>query len=134
MLEIVSKGFKAAKNLITGQTELTESNIDAALKEIRLSLLEADVDLAVVKAFLGRVKERAIGEIVPKELKSENRRLKVSPGDHFTAICQDELEKLMGEGQTIGQPITFRRPLTTIMMVGLQGAGKTIICGIRPSL
>ncbi len=129
MLEIVSKGFKTAKNLITGQTELTESNIDAALKEIRLSLLEADVDLAVVKAFLGRVKERAIGEIVPKELKSENRRLKVSPGDHFTAICQDELEKLMGEGQTIGQPITFRRPLTTIMMVGLQGAGKTTTCG-----
>ncbi len=129
MLEIVSKGFRTAKNLITGQTELTESNIDAALKEIRLSLLEADVDLAVVKSFLGRVKERAIGEIVPKELKSEKRRLKVSPGDHFTAICQDELEKLMGEGQTIGQPITFRRPLTTIMMVGLQGAGKTTTCG-----
>lgn len=59
MLEIVSKGFRNAKAALTGRTVLTEDNIDEAMREIRVSLLEADVELGVVRTFLDRVKKRA---------------------------------------------------------------------------
>ena len=62
MLETVSQGFQAATERLRGVRELHESNIDEALSSVRMSLLEADVDFAVVKAFLARVKERALGE------------------------------------------------------------------------
>lgn len=127
MLEIISKGFKNAKTALTGRTTLTEENIDEAVREIRVSLLEADVELSVVRTFLNRVKERALGEVVQVEVKSKGKKKSATPGEHFVMICQHELEKLMGPVEDA--PIVFRRPYTTIMMVGLQGTGKTTTCG-----
>jgi len=128
MLEIVAKGFKNAKNALTGHATLTEANIDEAMREIRVSLLEADVELGVVRAFLARVKKRALGEVVATEAKDKSgKKRQSSPGEHFVLICHTELEKLMGPVEEA--PITFRRPYTTIMMVGLQGTGKTTTTG-----
>ena len=127
MLEIVSKGFKNAKATLTGKAVLTEANIEEAVREIRVSLLEADVQLGVVKTFLGRVKERALGEVVETTTGKGKKKLQASPGEHFVLICQHELEKLMGPVEEA--PIVFRRPYTIIMMVGLQGTGKTTTCG-----
>ena len=127
MLEIVSKGFKAAKQALTGRTELTEDNIEEALREIRVSLLEADVELGVVKSFLERVKKRAVGEVVQTELKNKGKKITTSPGEHFVLICHNELEKLMGPVEEA--PFVYRRPYTIVMMVGLQGTGKTTTCG-----
>lgn len=134
MLEIVSKGFKSAKAALTGRTELTEANITEAMREIRVSLLEADVELGVVRTFLARVKERALGEVVTLSVAGDKKRKKraATPGEHFVRICHNELEKLMGPVDEA--PITFRRPLTTIMMVGLQGTGKTTTCGKLASM
>ena len=71
MLETVSKGFKSARNRLKGYRELTNANIEEAIRDIRISLLEADVEFNVVKAFLGRVQEKAIGEIVQVKAKSK---------------------------------------------------------------
>ncbi len=127
MLEIVSKGFQSAKAALTGAATLTEENIDAALREVRVSLLEADVELGVTRTFLDRVKQRAVGEVVQLEVKRGNKKLARTPGEAFTLICHQELEKLMGPVEE--QPIAFRRPYTIVMMVGLQGTGKTTTCG-----
>lgn len=127
MLEIVSRGFQKAKEAITGQATLTEENIDQAMREIRMALLEADVELGVAKGFLARVKQRALGEVVTLSVKAQGKRLQRSPSDHFIAICHKELTALMGP--TEATPITYRTPCTTIMMVGLQGVGKTTTCG-----
>ena len=127
MLEIVAKGFRGAKNALTGKATLTEANIDEAVREIRVSLLEADVEVGVVRTFLDRVKRRALGEVVQVDVKRGKKKIEASPGDHFTLICQHELEKLMGPVEEA--PITFRRPYTTIMLVGLQGTGKTTTVG-----
>src|ERR1700723_1937908 len=125
MFDALSKGFKAAKNRLAGLTELTEQNIDTALREVRLSLLEADVELGVVKAFLARVKEQALGEVVRVRAKGQDgQTLKVTAGDQFTKICHDEMIAFM---TAEGDALTFAekgRP-TGIMMVGLQGSGKT---------
>ncbi len=64
MFDALAKGFRQAKNRLAGLTELTEQNVESALREVRLSLLEADVELGVVKAFLARVKAKALGEVV----------------------------------------------------------------------
>jgi signal recognition particle subunit SRP54 len=127
MLDIVAKGFKSAKAALTGKTVLTEANIDEAMREIRVSLLEADVELGVIKAFLERVKQRALGEVVTTEVKQGGKKVAASPQDHFVLICHNELEKLMGPVEET--PIVYRRPYTIIMMVGLQGTGKTTTCG-----
>ena len=126
MLEIVSKGFKNAKNALTGHATISEANIEEAVREIRVSLLEADVELGVVRTFLERVKKRAIGEVVQLDVKQGDKKRKSSPGEHFVLICHNELEKLMGPVEEA--PVVFRRPYTTIMMVGLQGTGKTTTC------
>src|SRR6202451_768464 len=96
MFDALAKGFKAARNRLAGLTELTEQNVDSALREVRLSLLEADVELGVVKTFLGRVKEKALGEVVRIRAKgSTGNAMKVSAGDQFTKICHDELVEFM---------------------------------------
>ena len=74
MFDAIAKGFRQAKNRLAGLTELTEQNIDTALREVRLSLLEADVELGVVKAFLARVKEKALGEVVRIRAKGKAAR------------------------------------------------------------
>ncbi|RYZ64530.1 MAG: signal recognition particle protein, partial [Proteobacteria bacterium] len=124
MFDAIAKGFRQAKNRLAGLTELTEQNIDTALREVRLSLLEADVELGVVKAFLVRVKQKALGEVVRIKAKSAaGESVKVSAGDVFTKICHDELVAFMSSD---GPAITFaEKGPTGIMMVGLQGSGKT---------
>jgi signal recognition particle subunit SRP54 len=136
MFEALSKGFRQARNRLAGLTELTETNIDAALREVRLSLLEADVELGVVKSFLARVKEKAVGETVRTRVKTAGNTHEVSASDQFVKICHDELVAMMTHE---GEPLAFatdepavsgaagrvsHRP-TGIMMIGLQGSGKT---------
>src|SRR5436190_14869609 len=89
MFDAIAKGFRQAKNRLAGLTELTESNIDTALREVRLSLLEADVELGVTKAFLARVKEKALGEVVRIRTKKDGETMKVSAADQFVKICHD---------------------------------------------
>src|SRR4030095_1421896 len=96
MFDAIAKGFKQAKNRLAGLTELNEQNIDTALREVRLSLLEADVELGVVKVFLARVKEKALGEVVRIRTKgNDGSVMKVTAGDQFTKICHDELVAFM---------------------------------------
>jgi signal recognition particle subunit SRP54 len=126
MFDAIAKGFRQAKNRLAGLTELTETNIDSALREVRLSLLEADVELGVTKAFLARVKEKALGEVVRIRAKKDGDTVKVSAGDQFTKICHDELVAFM---TAEGEALTFAdKGPTGIMMVGLQGSGKTTTC------
>jgi signal recognition particle subunit SRP54 len=128
VLETVSKGFKAARNKLKGRTEITPEVVDEALRDIRVSLLEADVSFEVVKRFVARVREKAIGEVVETKVKTEKGVLKVSPQDHFIKICHDELEGLMGPVDTSLRFADKGRP-TGLMMVGLQGSGKTTTAG-----
>src|ERR1700755_3413992 len=104
MFEALTNGFRQAKNRLAGLTELSESNIDAALREVRLSLLEADVELGVVKAFLARVKAKAIGETVQTRVKTAAQVHEVSASDQFVKICHDELVGMMTHE---GEPLTF---------------------------
>jgi len=69
MFDTITRGFRQARNRLAGLTELTEKNIDSALREVRLSLLEADVELGVAKTFLARVKERALGQTLQTKVK-----------------------------------------------------------------
>jgi signal recognition particle subunit SRP54 len=128
VLETVSKGFKAARNKLKGRTEITPEVVDEALRDIRVSLLEADVAFDVVKRFVARVREKAIGEVVETKVKTEKGTLRVTPQDHFVKICHDELEALMGPVDTSLRDAPKGRP-TGIMMVGLQGSGKTTTAG-----
>lgn len=99
---------------IRGQGRLSEDNIKEALREVRMALLEADVALPVVKDFIERVKEQAVGETVLQSL---------TPGQAVIKIVNDELVRIMGE-QAVGINLNVRPP-AVIMMAGLQGAGKT---------
>jgi len=129
MFDVVAKGFRDVKNRFAGKRELTEENIDDALKDIRMAMLEADVNFRIAKQFIKRVKDKAIGEIVKVQAKGAEGKVEVSPGDHFIRICHDELESLMGPVDT---NIVFGNPRlgpTKIMMVGLQGSGKTTTTG-----
>ena len=129
MFDTLYNGFKSAKAKLTGKTTLDESNIKDALREVRLSLLEADVEFGVVKQFLAKVQDKAAGELVHLRAKQKDgKKVAVSPADHFINICHDELVQLMGPVDT---SIRFKKgaAVSTIMMVGLQGAGKTTTTG-----
>ncbi len=123
MLEILTRGFRDAKQYLQGMRTLGEENVSEALKIVRVSLLEADVEFNVTRSFLDHVKEQALGEIVQTRIKHKDKKLKVSPGDHFIRLCHDELTRLMGPAET-GLNLKTS-PVSTIMMVGLQGSGKT---------
>jgi signal recognition particle subunit SRP54 len=129
VLETVSKGFKAARNKLKGRTEITPEVVDDALRDIRVSLLEADVSFDVVKRFVARVREKAVGEVVQTKVKTSKGTLQVSPQDRFVKICHDELEALMGPVDTSLRFAADRQRPTGIMMVGLQGSGKTTTAG-----
>ena len=110
--EQLSDKLQGIMKKVKGQSRLTEANMEEMLKEIRISLLEADVNYRVVKEFVNNVKEKALGQDVLKTL---------SPGQMILKILKEELVKLLGEENdalNIGG-------LTSIMMVGLQGSGKT---------
>src|SRR5687768_91652 len=128
MFDALSKGFRAAKNRLSGVTELTPDNIEQALRDVRLSLLEADVELNVVKRFLATVKEKAIGETMKSSATVKGQKVRIGPSEVFIKICQDELVALM---QAEGEALSYaeRPAITGIMMVGLQGAGKTTTAG-----
>lgn len=121
MFDIVSQGFKDAALKLKGQARLTEDNIAPALDTVRRSLLDADVDYGVVKNFLASVREQALGSVV--HTKAKTAELKVSAGDHFVKLCHDELLVLLGGEQT--KIIKNNKGPTVILLVGLQGAGKT---------
>jgi signal recognition particle subunit SRP54 len=126
MFDTLARGFRQARNRLAGLTELTESNIEPALREVRLSLLEADVEIGVVKAFLARVKAKAVGRTLETKVKHEGEVLQATASDHFIKICHDELEDMMDHE---GEAIAFAESGPTgIMMVGLQGSGKTTTC------
>jgi signal recognition particle subunit SRP54 len=125
VLETVTQGFKSATERLRGVRELTESNIDEALRDVRMSLLEADVDFAVVKNFLGRVKERGLGEKVETKVRdATGKKIKVSPGQHFVKVCEEELAELMGP---VDSTLAAEGGITSIMLAGLQGVGKTTV-------
>jgi signal recognition particle subunit SRP54 len=127
MLEIISKGFSKARDRLQGRIELTESNLEDALKDIRVSLLEADVNYTVVKNFIAQVKEKVLGAVVETKVSYKGQKLKVSPAEHFINTCYEELVALMGPADT-----NIRKgpgPVSSIMLVGLQGCGKTTTAG-----
>lgn len=103
---------------VTGRGRLTEDNIKDTLREVRMALLEADVALPVVREFVGRVKERAVGQEVSKNL---------NPGQAFLKIVRGELEHVMGESN---EELNLKaQPPAVVLMAGLQGAGKTTSVG-----
>lgn len=128
MFETLTKGFRAARNRLAGVTELTEENLEPALRDVRLSLLEADVEFGVVKRFLARVKEQVIGETITNEVETKGKKIKIGPAERFIKACQDELVGMM---KSEGTAVTFAKAPqpTGIMMVGLQGSGKTTTSG-----
>ncbi|MBK7858594.1 MAG: signal recognition particle protein [Archangiaceae bacterium] len=129
MLETVAKGFRSAKNRLAGKAEISAELVDESLRDIRVSLLEADVTFDVVKKFVARVREQAIGATVQTTITGKDgKKVKVSAGDHFVKICHDELEALMGPVDT-SLKLNPKGTLSGIMMVGLQGSGKTTTVG-----
>ena len=123
MLETLTQGFRSARDRFRGVAELSDANIAEAISDVRTSLLEADVDLGIVREFLAKVQERVRGEVVRLEAgKKSGQKLRVSPGDHFTKACYDELVALMGAGEPL-EPVRDRTRV--IMLLGLQGTGKT---------
>jgi signal recognition particle subunit SRP54 len=123
LLETLTRGFTNARQYLQGMRTLSEENLAEALRMIRVSLLEADVEFQVARSFLDRVKETALGEAVLTRVTHRDRKLSLSPGDYFIKLCNDELIRLMGPAES---SLSFRtRPVSSVMMVGLQGCGKT---------
>jgi signal recognition particle subunit SRP54 len=118
MLENLTDRLQSVIKTIRGQARFTEENISDAMREVRIALIEADVALPVVKYFIDRVKEKAIGAEVLKS---------VSPGQAIIKIVQDELTELMGEENA---KLDFStKPPAIILLAGLQGSGKTTTAG-----
>ena len=117
MFESLSDRLQDIAHKIKGYGKITEENIAPMMREIRLSLLEADVNYKVVKEFTNAVKEKALGEEVSKSL---------NPGDLFVKIVRDELQELLGGDNA--QLVIDKKPTIT-MLVGLQGSGKTTTIG-----
>jgi signal recognition particle subunit SRP54 len=113
MFENLSDKLTGTLKKIKGQHKISEANIDEAVREIRMALLEADVNFKVVKIFLDRVKQKALGADVLSH---------VSPGQQFTKIVHDELVEILGREQS---DIHLKGQPSIVMMVGLNGAGKT---------
>lgn len=117
MFENLSDRLQGIAHKIKGYGKITEDNISEMMREIRLSLLEADVNYKVVKEFTNNVKEKALGEEVNKSL---------NPGDLFVKIVRDELQELLGGDSA---PLVTDKNPTIVLMAGLQGSGKTTTCG-----
>ena len=117
MFENLSDRLDKALSKIKGYGNITEENISDVLREVRLALLEADVNYKVVKEFTNKVKEKAMGEEIKKSLK---------PEEVFLKILKDELLILLGEDKV---SISLKNDLNILMLVGLQGSGKTTTIG-----
>lgn len=118
MLDSLSEKFEKILKRLRGHGVLSEENIAEALKEVRLALLEADVNFRIVKDFIERVRQKALGQEVLRSL---------TPGHQVVKLVWEELRDLMGE-EHAGVSLASVPP-TIVMMVGLQGAGKTTTCG-----
>jgi signal recognition particle subunit SRP54 len=118
MFDSLSTRLQDVFKSLRGEARLTPENIEAALREIRLALLEADVNFKVVKAFIDRVRDRAMGQDVLGSL---------SPSQQVVKIVRDEMVALFGDAEG-GLPATTKRP-RVILLLGLQGAGKTTTAG-----
>ena len=118
MFDTLTERLSNSLRSVTGKARLTEDNIKDTLREVRMALLEADVALPVVKDFIDKVKERAVGQEVMKSL---------SPGQVFIKIVNDELVHMMGDANDALKLNT--QPPAVILMAGLQGAGKTTTVG-----
>ena len=117
MFESLGERLQNALHKIKGYGKINEDNISDMMREIRLALLEADVNYTVVKEFTNNVKEKALGEEVQRSLK---------PGDLFVKIVKDELTALLGGEQ---KPLNLVGNPAILMLVGLQGSGKTTAIG-----
>ena len=118
MFETLSDRLQAALSDVKGRGALTEQDVSKAMRQVRLALLEADVNFQVVKQFTAQVKERASGAEVLEAL---------NPGQQVVKLVDEELTALMGGA---GRDLVFSsRPPTVILMAGLQGSGKTTACG-----
>lgn len=117
MFENLGDRLQNVLKKIKGYGKITEENIGEMTREIRLALLEADVNYKVVKEFINNVKEKALGEEVKKSL---------SPGEMFVKIVKDELVELLGGEK---EPLVTDKKPTILMLVGLQGSGKTTTIG-----
>src|SRR5437868_7824694 len=118
MFESLSTRLQDVFKSLRGEARLTPELIEAALREIRLALLEADINFKVVKAFIDRVRDRAMGQDVLRSL---------SPSQQVVKIVRGEMVALFGDAAG-GLPPTNRRP-RVILLLGLQGAGKTTTAG-----
>ena len=118
MFEALSSRLEGAFKALRGETRLTPEKVETALREIRLALLEADVNFKVVKAFVDRVRDRAMGQDVLRSL---------SPAQQIVKIVRDEMVALFGDAEG-GLRQTSKRP-RVILLLGLQGAGKTTTAG-----
>lgn len=119
MFDSLSDKLESVFKKLRGQGVMTEDNIKEALREVRLALLEADVNFKVVKDFVENVRIKAVGTEVLTSL---------SPGQQVIRIVHDELVAIMGGGEDNSLDLAAKPPVA-IMMVGLQGAGKTTTCG-----
>lgn len=117
MFENLSDRLQKIVKDIRGYGKITEDNISGMMREIRLSLLEADVNYKVVKEFTNTVREKALGEEVKKSL---------SPGEMFVKIVKEELTELLGGEK---EELIINKDFTVTMLVGLQGSGKTTTAG-----
>ena len=113
MFDTLSDRLQTALGGLSRKGRLDEETVTKAMREVRLALLEADVDFEVVKEFVAAIKERVLGADVLKGLE---------PGQHVVKIVHEELTQLMGAGDS---KLAFGRPPTVILMTGLQGSGKT---------
>jgi signal recognition particle subunit SRP54 len=118
MLDALSDKFEKILKKLRGQGVLTEQNITEALKDVRFALLEADVNFKIVKEFIDRVRQKAVGQEVLQSL---------TPGHQVVKVVWDELKGMMGH-ERAGLALSSKPP-TILMMVGLQGAGKTTASG-----
>lgn len=117
MFESIQNGLRSALKNLQGKGKLSEGNMRDAIKQVEQSLLEADVSYAVVKEFLARISEKALGQKV---------LLALDPTEQFVGIVHDEILNLLGP---VDASLNLKRDLTVIMLCGLQGAGKTTTCG-----
>ena len=118
MFDNLSQRLSGVIKTLRGQARLTEANIQDALREVRMALLEADVALPVVKDFIAQVRERALGQEVLSSL---------TPGQAVVQVVYEELTRLMGEHNATLD--LAARPPAVILLAGLQGAGKTTTAG-----
>lgn len=118
MFESLSDKLQNVMKKLKGQTRITEKDLKEMLREVKLALLEADVNYKVVKEFISTIEQKSLGESVMKSL---------TPGQQVVKIVKDELVELLGSSES--KLNISSNPPTVIMLVGLQGSGKTTLCG-----